>query len=104
MSKKLDDLLARQDELKQARTIIIDLCASPGWQWLEETLKANHRSHRQQEFAREITSLDVAFNSATFKGIISGLQIALTTPHQALEDCETDLLRIESEISEAQDE
>ena len=104
MPDKIEELLERQDELKQQLALVTILLAAPEWKWLEKILTTNVGIQRRQEFDRGIDSLDSAFASAWSRGVIHGLQLAVTTPLTHKETVEVDLEHLAALIQDAQDD
>ena len=104
MPDKIEELLKDQDELKQQLALVEDLLASPGWKWLESILTTNVGIQRRDEFDRSINTLDAAFSSSQARGVIRGLQIAVTTPLIYKETTEAGLMHLADQIKDEQDE
>ncbi len=104
MSDKLTELLEQQDEYKAQIKLVEDLLESPSWKWLASTVATNIGIQRRTEFDSNLESLDDAFRTAHRKGLIAGLQLAITTPQTFKEGAETDLNLVTMQIKEQQDE
>lgn len=101
---ELEELQKDQDDLKAAFRLVEELLASDGWKWLELILKTNMNIQRKADFERGLDSIDSAFISAGARGIVTGLQTALSTPTSYLDSIRFDLQHIETQIKDLRNE
>ena len=104
MPDKMEELQSQQDELKKTLKVVETIITSPEWKWLENILTTNIGIQRRAEFDRSMDSLDAAFASAQARGVIRGLELAVTTPFLHKESVEADLEHISAQIEDEQNE
>lgn len=71
-----------------------DLLLHPGWQLLQEAVKAGIRGARQEIFSKSVISMDAAFEVAQGQGRITGMAAMAGLPGFLIDDLSEDLQRL----------